>query len=128
MAPTLADAFGLVLRQPHPQFDAVVEIDDVKRTDIFRRLHDAFADAESDGEILQVPRRSHHDGIGAPIIGQRDRGFLRDQPRALAAITIAPDLTTDDADSVVHRSYSAASAGAAIRREWRGRAAQGVFP
>src|ERR1700690_370725 len=44
---------GFLIRQPHPQLDAVVEIDDLEGGDFFRRLYDAFAEAESDRKILE---------------------------------------------------------------------------
>ena len=94
--------FGLGRRQPHPQLDAVVEFDDIERVDLVRRLHDAFAEAEADREIPQVLRRAHHHGVGAAIIGQRQRGLLRDQARAFAEAAVAPDLPIDCADRIVH--------------------------
>ena len=92
MPPSLVDALGLRRRQPHPQLDAVVELHDIERVDLVGRLHDALAEAEPDGKILQVLRRAHHDGIGAAIIGQRNRGLLRNQACAFTKMTVAPDL------------------------------------
>src|SRR5437762_2906954 len=51
MAPPFVDKLCLGGRKPHPQFDAVVEIDDIERSDILSRLYDALAEAESDREI-----------------------------------------------------------------------------
>ena len=105
MPPPFAEALGPGLRQPHPQFDAVVERHDIERFDIFSGLHDAFAEAEADGEIPEVPGRPHHHRIGAAIIGQRQRGFFRDGARALADAVIAPDQTIDRANRIVHRLF-----------------------
>ena len=46
---------ALVWPQPHPQFDAVVEFDNVETVDLVGELHDAFAEAEADGEISANP-------------------------------------------------------------------------
>ena len=43
--------------------------DDIRSLDIVRRLHDAFAEAEANGEIAQVLRRAHHHGVGAAVVG-----------------------------------------------------------
>ena len=61
MPPPFVDALGLRRCQPHPQLDAVVELDDVERVDLVGRLHDAFAEAEAD---RQSPRRF----CGVPIM------------------------------------------------------------
>src|ERR1700722_4089530 len=106
------------LRQPHPQLDAVIEFDDLKGSDVFSRQHDAFAKAESNREIPEVLRRGHHDGIGAAIVGERDRGLFRDRPRAVAGSPNAGELTIDGANRIAH-DYSAASTTGAMRREWR---------
>ena len=79
MAPPLVDQRGAGWPQPHPQFDAVVEFDNVETVDLVGGLHDAFAEAEADGEIAQILRRAHHDGVGAAIIGQRDCGLFRNR-------------------------------------------------
>ena len=60
MPPPLAEPVRPGLGQPHPQFDAVVEIDDIERIDIVKALDDAFAQAEPDGEISR--------SCGVPII------------------------------------------------------------
>src|SRR5258708_4782287 len=118
MPPPLGEPVGFRLRQPHPQLDAVIEMHDVQRFDIVRKLHDAYAEAESNREILQIQRRSHHDGIGAAIVGQRDWGFFRYSARAFACAAVAPDLPVNCADRIVH-GYSAACTTGAMRREWR---------
>jgi hypothetical protein len=38
---------ALELRQPHPQLNAIVEIDDIERTDIVGGVHDPFTEAEA---------------------------------------------------------------------------------
>src|ERR1700733_2189541 len=123
MPPPLAQPVGPRLRQPHPQFDAVVEIDDIERVDIGRRLDDAFAEAKADREIFEVAWRGYHHGVGAAIIGQRQRGLFRNDARAFAKAAlnkaaIAPDLAIDWANRFPH-GYSAASTTGAMRREWR---------
>src|ERR1700733_518350 len=118
MPPPLAEPARPGLRQPHSQFDAVIEFHDLEGFDVVSRKHDAFAQAESNREILQILRRRHHDGIGAAIVGQGDRGLFRDRPAAFADAAVAPDLTIDSADRIGH-DYSAASTTGAIRREWR---------
>src|ERR1700730_9044922 len=118
MPATLAQPICPGLRKPHPHLDAVIEFDDLKGFDVFSRQHDAFAKAESNREIPEVLRRGHHDGIGAAIVGESDRGLSRDPPRAFADAAIAPDLTIDGANRIAH-DYSAASTTGAMRREWR---------
>ena len=107
----------MLRRQPHAQLDAVIEFDDVERFEIAERLHDALVEAESDGEIAQVLRRAHHDRVGAAIVGQRQRGLFRDQPRAISEPAVSPGFAFRWTDRAAH-GYSAASAGA-MRREWR---------
>ena len=53
-------ALSLVGRQPHPQLDAVIELDDVERLDLVRRLHDAFAEEKPMAKSLR--------SSGVPII------------------------------------------------------------
>src|ERR1700739_4202042 len=120
MPPPLTQPIRRGLRQPHPPFDAIVEFDDLKGRDVFSRQHDAFAEAESHREIPEVLRRGHHDGIGAAIVGEGDRGLFRDRPGAFAEAAIAPDLTIDGANRIAH-VYSAASTTGGMRRGWRGR-------
>ena len=116
MPPPLAQPIRFGLGQPHPQLDAVVEGDDIERFNIIEALDDAFAQAEPDGEVFEVLRRAHHHGIGAAIIGQRQRGLFRNHPRAFAGAAVAPDLALNGANRVVH-VYSAASMVASIRRD-----------
>ena len=117
MPPPFAEAGRFFVRQPHPQLDAIVEIDDFERGDFLTRLHDSFAEAEADREVVEVLRRAHHDGIGAAVIGERQRGLFRNRTRSLAEARISPYQTVDGANRIAH-GYSAASSGA-IRREWR---------
>ncbi len=71
MTAPFAQVFGAALLQPHPQFDAIIEIDSLELLDIVRRVDDRLAEAESDRKVLEVSRRAHHDGIGAAIVGER---------------------------------------------------------
>ena len=118
MPPPLIDKTGCCGGKPHPQFDAAVEFNDVERKNLITRLYDALAQTESNREIAQISRRAHHHGRGTAIIGQRNRGFLRDQPRTRTKLAIAPDLPDGFADGIVHL-HSAASVAGAMRREWR---------
>src|SRR5271170_2128437 len=58
MSPPLTQMRGFLVRQPHPQFDAVVEIDDLEGDDFFRGSDDPFVEAEADGKILEILRRA----------------------------------------------------------------------
>ena len=73
---------------------------------------DAFAEAEADREILEIARRPHHHGIGAAIVGQRDRASL---PGSRAAPSLTPpsrQICRCDASRPDRAwPYSAASAG-----------------
>ncbi|MGY4550115.1 hypothetical protein ACVMDO_005544 [Bradyrhizobium sp. USDA 4513] len=91
VAPSLGDPLGPVGPEPHPKLDAVIELDDVEGLDLVGRLHDAFAQAEAHGEVAEVLGRAHHHGVGAAIIGQRERRLLRDQARAVAEDAVTPD-------------------------------------
>ena len=119
MAPPLVEPLGVRRLEPHPQLDAVVELDDVERADLVGGLHDAFAEAEADREIPQVLRRRHHHGVGAAIVGEGDRGLLRDRRGALADAAVAPDPTIGRCEPVRASRYSAASTAGAMRRDWR---------
>ncbi len=118
MPPPLAQPICSGLGQPHPQFDAVIERHDIQRFDIVGTLDDTFVQAESDGEVFEILRRAHHHGIGAAIVGQRQRGLFRNHTRAFAGAAVAPDLAMNGANRLVH-FYSAASIVAAIRLLWR---------
>ena len=48
---------------------------------------------EANGKVGQILRRTHHDGVGAAIIGQRQRGLFGDQARAFGQATSAPDFS-----------------------------------
>src|SRR6266700_4117408 len=119
LAPPLADALGPGGCKPHPQLDAIVEVDDVERKDLVRRLYDAFAEAEADRKVLEIMRRRHHHGIGAAIIGQRDRRLLWHKPCAALDAPAAPGPAVDHTDRFVHPPHSAASTTGRMRREWR---------
>ena len=118
MPPPFAEPVRPGRLKPHPQLDAVIDRHDVQRVDISRGLHYAFAEAEADRKILQILRRAHHHRIGAAVIGQRQRGFLGNGARVLAKAAVAPDLTINNVNRIVH-GYSAASTAGAMRREWR---------
>ena len=47
VSPPFVEPVGIRLRQPHPQLDAIVEIDDIERTDIVGGVHDPFTEAEA---------------------------------------------------------------------------------
>src|SRR6185437_4423623 len=96
------------------QLDAVIELDDIEGFDVVGRLQDAFVEAEADGEIRQVLRRAHHHGVGTAIIGQRQRGLLRNDARALGETAVSPGFPLRWAGRAA-RHYSAASAGAMPR-------------
>ncbi|OIQ68479.1 hypothetical protein GALL_499290 [mine drainage metagenome] len=121
--PPFIEPIRIRLREPHSQLDAVVEIDDIERTDIVRGLHDPLSEAEPDREIRQILRRAHHHGISAAIIGDRDRGLFRNGTRARAYAAVAPDLTINRAHRVAHsstprlpRQARCAGSGGLVRR------------
>jgi hypothetical protein len=93
--PPLVDEFGVGRGEPHPEFDTILKFDDVERDNLLRELHDSFAKAEAYSEVAQIFRRSHHHGVSAAIVRQRDRRLLRDEARAVVEVAVAPDLTTD---------------------------------
>src|SRR5882757_2837276 len=90
--PSLLQAIGSRLTKPHPQLDTVIEVDDVQRVDIGRRVDDAFAQAEAEREVLQILRCRHHYGIGAAVIGDRYRGLLWNRTTARARSACPPTL------------------------------------
>lgn len=47
--------------------------DDLQRLDVGRSLDDAFAEADAEGEVLQIDGRGHHDGVCRAVIDERDR-------------------------------------------------------
>ena len=93
MPPSLADARGLVddashIRSSMPSSSSTISSDSISSGDCTMPSLRLKPMAKS----AQILRRAHHDGIGAAIIGQRQRGLLRDQARALAETAVAPDL------------------------------------
>src|SRR5258708_5951304 len=107
MPPSLVQAIRPGWRKPHPQLDAVVKMNNVQRFDVVGELDDTFAEAEADGEIAEVLRRTHHHSIGSAVVGQRDSGLFGNGTQTFAEAACAPDLTINHANGIVHR-YSAA--------------------
>ncbi len=119
MPPPLAQtSAALSGDEPHPQLDAVVELDDVEREISSGDCTMPSLRLKPTAKSSQILRRAHHHGVGAAVIGQRQRGLFRDQPRALAETAIAPGLAIDGADRIVHRLLRGLQPGA-MRREWR---------
>ena len=90
-------------------------------------MDDPFAEAEADGEVFEVLRRAHHDGVGAAVIGQRQRGLFRNHARAFAGAAVAPDLAMNGANRIVHwllRRFDAA----AMRLRMTGLLVIGLLP
>ena len=67
---------GFRLAEPHPQFDTVIERQNFQRANLGRRADNAFAHAEADCKILQVPRCRHHHRIGPAVVSERYRRLL----------------------------------------------------
>src|SRR5260370_7627645 len=80
--PPLIDSHGSGWCQPHPELNAIIELDDIQRVDLVRRLRDALPEAETNSEIPQILRSSHHHGVRAAVIGQRNTGFFWNEPPA----------------------------------------------
>ena len=76
------------LGEPHAQLDAEFLLDDIQPLDFVDRRHDAFGQAEAERKVFEILRRRHHHGVGAAVIGERDRRLLRD--RALAGSAAVP--------------------------------------
>ena len=70
--PSLPQAVGSRLSEPHPQFDTVIEVRDIQRLDISSRIDDAFAQAEAKREVFQIPFLGWH----GSQLGQVDSLFL----------------------------------------------------
>src|SRR6202167_3869382 len=100
MPPAFTQPGGFLIRQPHPQLDAVVQIDDLEGGDFFRRLYDAFAEAEADRKMREIFWRAHHDSVVAAIKGQRQRGLFRNRTRAFAEAVIPPCQSVDGANRI----------------------------
>src|SRR5437868_15427188 len=96
MPPSLLQAIGLRLAEPHPQFDTVIKTHDVQRIYISRRADDALAQAKANRKILQVLRCRHHHCIGPTVIGERHRGLFRDRASAGTETGMAPYLAIND--------------------------------
>ena len=52
------------------------QTDDVELPDVGRRSDDAFGEAETQREIVEIFRRRHHDGVGATVVAESDRRLL----------------------------------------------------
>ena len=76
-----ACALGELLRAPlrngDPQLDAAAVMLDHDRADL-TSVRDFLAHRETDGEILEVGRRAHHDDVRLAAVDERDRHFLGD--------------------------------------------------
>ena len=83
------------------------------------RLDDAFAEAEADREIFEILRRAHHHGIGAAIIGQRQRGLFRNRALAVADAGRRARLAIDACEPDRASSIPRHPPTGAMRREWR---------
>src|SRR5918996_185249 len=90
--PSFLEAIGSRLTEPHPQFDAVIEVHDIERDDISYRVDDAFAQAEAKRKVFQILRCRHHYGIGAAVICDRYRGLFRNRTTARACTACPPIL------------------------------------
>ena len=69
-------------RDPHAQLDAERGRDHVQLLDLAGLVDNALGAAEPGGEILQVLWRGHHDRMGGPVVGERNRHLLRHRPAA----------------------------------------------
>src|SRR5882762_6794005 len=96
MPPPLPQTIGFRLGEPYPQFDTFIEWHDVQRIDIGRRADDAFAEAEADCKILQIPRCRHHYRIGPAVVCKRHRRLFRNRTTADARTAISPNLARND--------------------------------
>src|ERR1700749_4332681 len=84
-----------VVAKRHAKLDALGMFDDFDLGDLIRRSDHAFRQREADGEIFQILRRRHHDGIGRTPISEGDGRFLRHDPRAVRDAASADDETRD---------------------------------
>jgi len=87
MAPAPVKRFILRGRDPHAQFDALLERNNVEALNLASSRDDTFRKAESDGKVFEVAGRGHHHSMRRPIVGQCDRRFFGKEP-----ITAGDDL------------------------------------
>ena len=92
-------------------------LDDLQPFDLVGGRDDAFGQAEAEGEVLEVLRRRHHHGVGAAVVGEGDRGLLRDRALAVGeARRRRQAVRATRSIGGATRLYSAASTAGAMRR------------
>ena len=68
VTPLLAQAPGSLLGHGHRDFHALPPFNDARRQELVGRVDNPLRQAETEREILEVGRRSHHDHVWLPVI------------------------------------------------------------